>query len=33
MKMKKEKIDMVYLWCDGSDPEFKKRKNFYKTQI
>ena len=30
--MKKEKIDIVYLWCDGRDPEFKKRKNFYKTQ-
>lgn len=21
------KVDMVYLWCDGSDPVFKKRKN------
>lgn len=21
------KIDMVYLWCDGNDPEFIKRKN------
>lgn len=30
--MKKEKIDIVYLWCDGRDPEFKKRKNFYETQ-
>ena len=24
-----EKIDMVYLWCDGNDPEFMKRKNYY----
>ncbi len=24
-----EKIDMVYLWCDGNDPEFIKRKNQY----
>lgn len=30
--MKKRKIDIVYLWCDGRDPEFKKRKNFYETQ-
>lgn len=22
-------IDMVYCWCDGNDPAFKKRKNFY----
>lgn len=21
------KVDMVYLWCDGSDQAFKKRKN------
>lgn len=28
-----EKIDMVYLWCDGNDPEFKKRKNFYQNQV
>ena len=27
--MYNEKIDMVYLWCDGNDPEFKKRKNIY----
>ena len=24
-----DKIDMVYLWCDGNDPEFIKRKNQY----
>lgn len=24
-----EKIDMVYLWCDGNDPEFIKRKQQY----
>lgn len=24
-----DKIDMVYLWCDGNDPEFVKRKNQY----
>lgn len=24
-----EKIDMVYLWCDGNDPEFIERKNKY----
>ena len=24
-----DKIDMVYLWCDGNDPEFRKRKNQY----
>ena len=23
------KIDMVYLWCDGNDPEFQARKNQY----
>lgn len=23
----KDKIDMVYLWCDGNDPDFKKRKS------
>lgn len=23
------KIDMVYLWCDGNDPEFKARKDEY----
>lgn len=22
-------IDMVYCWCDGNDPEFQKRKNYY----
>lgn len=22
-------IDMVYCWCDGNDPEFIKRKNYY----
>lgn len=22
-------IDIVYTWCDGNDPEFKKRKKFY----
>ena len=22
-------IDMVYCWCDGNDPAFKQRKNFY----
>lgn len=27
--MNKEKIDMVYLWCDGNDPNFKARKNKY----
>lgn len=25
--MASEKIDMVYLWCDGNDPEFKRRKD------
>lgn len=25
--MTTSKIDMVYLWCDGNDPEFKKRKD------
>ena len=24
-----EKIDMVYLWCDGNEEAFKKRKNEY----
>lgn len=24
-----DKIDMVYLWCDGNDPEFQTRKNQY----
>ena len=23
------KIDMVYLWCDGNDPAFQARKNQY----
>lgn len=23
------KIDMVYLWCDGEEPEFKKRRQMY----
>lgn len=27
--MIKEKIDMVYLWCDGNEEGFKKRKNRY----
>lgn len=27
--MTEEKIDIIYLWCDGNDPEFKKRKNEY----
>lgn len=27
--MNTDKIDMVYLWCDGNDPEFKKRRNHY----
>ena len=27
--MSELKIDMVYLWCDGSDPEFRARKNRY----
>ena len=22
-------IDMIYLWCDGSDPSFQKRKRKY----
>lgn len=22
-------VDMVYCWCDGNDPEFKKRKEYY----
>lgn len=22
-------IDMIYCWCDGNDPDFKKRKNYY----
>ena len=25
----REPIDIVYCWCDGSDPEFKARKNKY----
>lgn len=25
------KIDMVYLWCDGNDPEFIKRKEYYQS--
>lgn len=25
----KAKIDIVYLWCDGKDPAFKKRKQQY----
>lgn len=24
-----DKIDMVYLWCDGNDPAFMRRKNYY----
>lgn len=24
-----EKIDAVYLWCDGNDPAFRERKNYY----
>lgn len=24
-----DKIDAVYLWCDGNDPAFRKRKNYY----
>lgn len=23
------KVDMVYLWCDGEEPEFKKRRQMY----
>ena len=26
-----DKIDMVYLWCDGNDPEFIKRKAYYQS--
>jgi hypothetical protein len=29
MKFDKTKIDMVYLWCDGSDASFIKRKQMY----
>lgn len=25
------KIDMVYLWCDGNDPEFIKRKAYFQS--
>jgi hypothetical protein len=25
-------IDMVYLWCDGSDPDFRARKNYYQKK-
>ena len=24
-----DKIDIVYLWCDGNDPAFQARKNQY----
>ena len=24
-----DKIDIVYLWCDGNDPAFQERKNYY----
>ena len=27
-----DKIDMVYLWCDGNDPEFQKRKSQYMNE-
>ena len=25
-------IDMVYLWCDGNDPAFSARKNYYQEK-
>lgn len=25
-------IDMVYLWCDGNDPAFAARKNYYQEK-
>lgn len=28
-----EKIDMVYLWCDGNDIEFKKRRAYFQKKI
>lgn len=24
-----EKIDMVYLWCDGNEKDFRNRRKFY----
>lgn len=27
--MKKEKIDIVYLWCDGRDPDIEKVKKIF----
>ena len=27
--MNLDNIDMVYCWCDGNEPEFRKRKNIY----
>ena len=30
--MVNDKIDMVYLWCNGNDPAFKKRKNQFLNQ-
>ena len=24
-----ENIDIVYCWCDGKDPDFRKRKNYF----
>lgn len=29
----KEKIDMVYLWCDGNETEFKKRRQLYSKNV
>lgn len=28
-----DKIDMVYLWCDGNDPKFRARKDMYMKQF
>lgn len=29
MENENNKIDMVYLWCDGNDKEFRERKNSF----
>ena len=31
MENENNKIDMVYLWCDGNDKEFRERKNSFLT--
>ena len=30
--MKDFNVDLVYLWCDGSDPEFKKKKDLWREK-